>query len=783
MQQRDVSKTDHEQGLYERYRVERIDGRTDEGGGYFVLRTHNLTNDKPEVAALRAYVAAVRGTHPELAADIEKMLPERAPSDGSIREDLLELADSIELNLDRTVEPEAARQNIDLFRQAADQLESSRGQLHHAQAVAETLWHTLNQIERIDEGRFVQTSEFRTEVRRLAARRTMVIAELPADETISDGAWIGVNTIRAELEELADLRVRTGVANAQLAELGGKLDQIAEMISPGVRDARVDDGKDTSWKAPDPVDLVREFVAQRRVFPADLVLRASMLALALQQAGAEGAGPTTTADAAKLLFDLVRAADKQPELVNDRFVDLSYMSDPDRTVLRFEGLPDIAVPDADVDTLVSEYMAKSPVRAARVMMQQSTAKAPRLPYYLPAATRTEIRGAAGEGMVTIITNAAGEIAQVTCHDVGPEPEEDGEHEETLAARCKVTSDNLTTLLGPIGGETQVPEPLWSGVVTASVLLDEVADTLRLRSRRWWVIEDMADGRDERSTLYAIPHDDGARDKAILQWAMTLELIAAAEEDRDPRDDVFDTAVGTLAFRPEHTVAWLEQHPGMLYFVQPPGAVKLVQAIQALDEDESLMIDDGAVVTTYRDSDEREVRELFRLLDFCDSNDDGVRTALSAFDGAEELDEEEAEDRATRAAENAADHAAFEIQRHEENLRDHEDFARRTDPPNQHIELGNGLAFISAPAATIQKVVTAEGLAKSYVQQGWMLHLTAQRVHLLDEMGAIACDQGATIAGVRIEPEQFGEEIGRELCGRCCVVANDRAAQAAADAAD
>ena len=139
MQQRDVSKTDHEQGLYERYRVERIDGRTDEGGGYFVLRTHNLTNDKPEVAALRAYVAAVRGTHPELAADIEKMLPERAPSDGSIREDLLELADSIELNLDRTVEPEAARQNIDLFRQAADQLESSRGQLHHAQAVAETL--------------------------------------------------------------------------------------------------------------------------------------------------------------------------------------------------------------------------------------------------------------------------------------------------------------------------------------------------------------------------------------------------------------------------------------------------------------------------------------------------------------------------------------------------------------------------------------------------------------------------------------------------------------------
>lgn len=81
-----------------------------------------------------------------------------------------------------------------------------------------------------------------------------------------DGAWLGLigQALRADLEELADLRVRTGVANAQLAELGGKLDQIAEMISPMVRETRVDDGKDHSWKAPDPVELVREFVAQRR---------------------------------------------------------------------------------------------------------------------------------------------------------------------------------------------------------------------------------------------------------------------------------------------------------------------------------------------------------------------------------------------------------------------------------------------------------------------------------------------------------------------------------------
>ena len=536
---------------------------------------------------------------------MDKLLADPEPSDGSIHEDLLELADSIELNLDRTVEPEAARQNIELFRRAAD-------------------------IVRVHE---------------------------------------------TDLEELADLRVRTGVANAQLDEIGGKLDEIAEMISPGVRETRVDDGKDTSWKAPDTVDLVREFVAQRRVFPADLVLRASMLAMALEQVGGEGAGPTTTADAAKLLFELVRAADQRPELVNDRFVDLNGLTN--------------ACPQGHLPAIVASIGAR-------------------------------------------------------CHDVGPEPEdEDGEHEETLGERCKVTSDNLSTLLGPIGGETQVPEPLWSGVVTASVLLDEVADTLRLRNRRWWVIEDMADGRDERSTIYAIPHDDGARDKAILQWAMTLELIAAAEEDRDPRDDVFDTAVGTLAFRPEHTVAWLEQHPGMLYFVQPPGAVKLVEAIAALAEDESLMIDDGSVVTTYRDSDEREVRELFRLLDFCDSDDDGVRTALSAFDGADELDEEEAEDRATRAAENAADH---------------EDFARQTDPPPRQ-----------------------QTLAAHYFRSGWDLgvQVDGSTTHLLADRdghrgeGGTACGDLVKVEFIKPMSDALDFPEHPRLCGRCCAAANDR----------
>lgn len=71
---RDPSKPAEQQGLFQKFIIRRIDG-TDQPGGkhagcrYFVL---DLTHDEHSPAAMRAYAAACKATHPDLAADIEK---------------------------------------------------------------------------------------------------------------------------------------------------------------------------------------------------------------------------------------------------------------------------------------------------------------------------------------------------------------------------------------------------------------------------------------------------------------------------------------------------------------------------------------------------------------------------------------------------------------------------------------------------------------------------------------------------------------------------------------
>lgn len=63
---------DTQKGLYDKYKVERTDGRSGPGGKherceYFVL---DLEHDKHAKAALRAYAKSVRKQHPDLAKDI-----------------------------------------------------------------------------------------------------------------------------------------------------------------------------------------------------------------------------------------------------------------------------------------------------------------------------------------------------------------------------------------------------------------------------------------------------------------------------------------------------------------------------------------------------------------------------------------------------------------------------------------------------------------------------------------------------------------------------------------
>lgn len=70
--ERDYDLHEHEQGLYRKFDVRRVDGSSEPGGKhhdceYFVL---DMTHDQHARAALRAYADACESTHPELSADL-----------------------------------------------------------------------------------------------------------------------------------------------------------------------------------------------------------------------------------------------------------------------------------------------------------------------------------------------------------------------------------------------------------------------------------------------------------------------------------------------------------------------------------------------------------------------------------------------------------------------------------------------------------------------------------------------------------------------------------------
>lgn len=64
---------DRERGLYDKYRVERIDGRAEkhEGCAYFVL---DLTHDKFAPAALAVYADQCEAEFPALARDLRRLV-------------------------------------------------------------------------------------------------------------------------------------------------------------------------------------------------------------------------------------------------------------------------------------------------------------------------------------------------------------------------------------------------------------------------------------------------------------------------------------------------------------------------------------------------------------------------------------------------------------------------------------------------------------------------------------------------------------------------------------
>lgn len=71
--ERDPSKPAEQQGLFRKFEVRRVDGSDQPGGKHYGCRYYvlDLDHDKHAPAAMRAYAAACKDTHPDLAADIE----------------------------------------------------------------------------------------------------------------------------------------------------------------------------------------------------------------------------------------------------------------------------------------------------------------------------------------------------------------------------------------------------------------------------------------------------------------------------------------------------------------------------------------------------------------------------------------------------------------------------------------------------------------------------------------------------------------------------------------
>jgi hypothetical protein len=71
--ERDLSKPAEQQGLFRKFDVRRVDGSDQPGGKHHGCRYYvlDLNHDQHAPAAMRAYAAVCRATHPHLAADIE----------------------------------------------------------------------------------------------------------------------------------------------------------------------------------------------------------------------------------------------------------------------------------------------------------------------------------------------------------------------------------------------------------------------------------------------------------------------------------------------------------------------------------------------------------------------------------------------------------------------------------------------------------------------------------------------------------------------------------------
>lgn len=473
---------------------------------------------------------------------------------------------------------------LDAGVEASERETQNPSALRHAQAVAETLWHTLNQIAALQSSDYEHSdagelASYRERVRHLADRRLMLIAELPADETVSDGAWLGQisPSLRDDLAELGRLREQVGAYQERSKALAN---YIVEHHKPPMVDDKAVAILDGYHVGLTPV------------------------------AGPSAGGENTLAAAVRLLkLAAARGAfgpAAQPDVVETRFTEVHFAigeTNEPRTVLRFEGLPDVSLPDADMAALVRQHAAKS-------------------------------------------TGPAG--------DQRTRPDAD------LSERADVMATNL---LHVTEGEGYLSPAAESAIKSAAALLVELGEALK-PSAFFWVVDEFCDNEGETFGI-AIPADPRV-DEALARWAKTYDEVVAREEGREPhRPDPYGVELGgsgdKLTFRPRQTDSNLEAlgegdengYSARIRMLKPEGVAVLLKAIAAIPAGGSLALYKGQLSTCYADADGREPADVADLWELCDDDmftDDGLdlrgdhhHADDMAVGGDDEADDLETED--------------------------------------------------------------------------------------------------------------------------------------------
>jgi hypothetical protein len=564
----------------------------------------------------------------------------------------------------------------------------AEARLRHAQAVAETLWHTLNQIAQLDpDDSTMGKAEYRGKVRQLAARRAQLIADLPADETVSDGAWLGqaCASLRDDLAELGRLRDQVAafwgwssaladyigehhksptVDDEAVAILDGYHVGLVEVAGPsaggentlaaavrllklaasrGAFRHGMEDGQARSapshfeWRT-----IIRSAVGadaghgaykgamQALIHGAVQVIMPARAQLLLGSRGIDlysKLEPTAEQVAALEVLAMEYARDtgplhlphpstgpwevggrvtverlkpevpannltmlvtpEQPEVVESHFVEVHYAigadNDP-RTILRFEGLPDVSLSDADAAALVREHMAKSLIGAAQ----------PQDPDH-------------GQ----------------------PSPEFISEDPTgSLAERLEAASKNVVTMIEFAGGTRPLPDLIRQALTHSVAVMSEAAEALRQGSALFWIVDEFNDNEGETFGI-VIPVTPDV-DAAIEKWARTFDALVAREEERQPYADPFDVELGqgdSLTFRQHVTGSALEAiadvadngYSARLRILKPEGIELLLRAIADLPAGASLSLYKGTLSTCYADESSGQPTEIADLWLHCDED--------------------------------------------------------------------------------------------------------------------------------------------------------------------